>query len=1057
MAEGAQIGSGYVDIGGNLANLEAALRDGERQVERFVKNANDNMRRIGSGLGSQTQNPLKHVEESINRTTDATNKFESQANAALAGVVRSFQQLNATIGENSNKQNAAFIQLVERMKTIGGATDRAGDSTKRHGGEIEKLVRKYDKVYAAQLDYLDALRQIKALESGGKIDVRLADNLRLGATDQYLDTLKKTKGQTQELNTVSGFLSKNLRLVGVAAAAAALYGLQRMVKSSFENATALKDSAAQLGVNVEQLQAYRYAAEQSGVSVSEFDRSIEFLSRSIGKAALGAERESEAFRLLGVSLKNADGSAKSAGQAFPELADALLRIRDANQRAAVAQILFGESATKMLPLLNKGSEGIRELTDAADELGIVMSAERIERLDEANKKFDAMNKILGTKIASVVADNSEEILGLADALMALARAAIQVVGWVGAAWRKLGELDRQLGSDFESLAKRREQSYGKAQKQFNEFLESQRPEKQPKPKPKPKPAPKSEIDVSNFLANENRSRTPRSPRAPRDRTLQVERDLERVEIELLNLQKELTTTVEGKLAIDKQILKIRMDSRTAQIDYQLAEKQITAAQAKELKAAYNRLDAAQDADLEYGAQQALLDERLAIAENQRDLDLELWGLEKQLRRTRKGQLEAAQEILKIQIDSQKAELQRQLDNEKLGDIERQILLRRQSYLSDIANYQEDLLEEQYMGPVEQFMRSLGRSEAEIKELAETYKAELLEDARQRSVALAEDISGALTNVARGILNLEDPIDVLRAAIFELASIFNEEVLLRPLQEMISQKVGRPLAEQATGMPATPYGLPQEVAKQVENEAAKMASGFSTISGQMVTLGSAATTSAAEMQTGVATMTTTVTTAGQTLQTSFTAVTTAANQAAQALAMVGGGGGGGGSLLSSVLGVAAGAVGSAAPNAALVGSVEGAMAANPGIFHEGGEIGTGGKAIRRNSEIDIRAKVGEYVIPEGPTVRFRRELDMMRTGKDPFKGLKAPQMALGGNLRGMANPAPASSTNNFNMRFDSSAFPSITDPRQAREAGRQFASGFSARIAKAAKAGVIRRD
>src|SRR5687768_16570562 len=74
-------------------------------------------------------------------------------------------------------------------------------------------------------------------------------------------------------------------LLGVASAA----GFASFVAGAVNSAAALGDQAEQLGVNVEKLQAYRFAATQSGAAASDMDRALAKFNVTLGEAARGNE------------------------------------------------------------------------------------------------------------------------------------------------------------------------------------------------------------------------------------------------------------------------------------------------------------------------------------------------------------------------------------------------------------------------------------------------------------------------------------------------------------------------------------------------------------------------------------------------------------------------------------------------------------------------------------------------------------------------------------------------------------------------------------------------
>ncbi|KAK0357997.1 hypothetical protein LTR94_037124, partial [Friedmanniomyces endolithicus] len=65
------------------------------------------------------------------------------------------------------------------------------------------------------------------------------------------------------------------------------------------------------------------------------------------------------------------------------------------QKVALAQQIFGESGAAMLPLLNGGAEGLREMDAMARQLGLSLSEEAVEQAGSFNDTLDLL--MLGTQ------------------------------------------------------------------------------------------------------------------------------------------------------------------------------------------------------------------------------------------------------------------------------------------------------------------------------------------------------------------------------------------------------------------------------------------------------------------------------------------------------------------------------------------------------------------------------------------------------------------------------------------------------------------------------------
>lgn len=254
-------------------------------------------------------------------------------------------------------------------------------------------------------------------------------------------------GVRSHLSTVKG-------LVQATFAAAAAAGITSAIQGALDYASALGETAQQLGVTTKELQEYRYAATQVGIEQETMDTALAKLTKTMGMAAAGGKAQREAFDELGISLKDASGNMRTAGDIIPEIADALEKVPDPARRAAVETELFGKAGQKLDTLLSGGSEAVNELRRAAHDLGIVLSEQEIQNADQTADKLAELQQVLSARIASEVSQNAKSIYILADALTKLGVGAVNAATKYPAAMSALSgaTLGWWLGGPLGALA-----------------------------------------------------------------------------------------------------------------------------------------------------------------------------------------------------------------------------------------------------------------------------------------------------------------------------------------------------------------------------------------------------------------------------------------------------------------------------------------------------------------------------------------------------------------------------------------------------------------------------
>lgn len=152
----------------------------------------------------------------------------------------------------------------------------------------------------------------------------------------------------------------------------------------------LTKQARRMGIAVNELDAYNFAAEQAiGTSDGVAD-SLRQLSVNASEAARGTGSAVEAFGILGISVTDTQGNIKSVNQLFAESADALNSLSNESQRLELADKL-GLGSLDLL--LRQGSSGIAALTAEARELGTV-TAEDGKAAEEFNDQVNRLQRVL---------------------------------------------------------------------------------------------------------------------------------------------------------------------------------------------------------------------------------------------------------------------------------------------------------------------------------------------------------------------------------------------------------------------------------------------------------------------------------------------------------------------------------------------------------------------------------------------------------------------------------------------------------------------------------------
>lgn len=310
---------------------------------------------------------------------------------------------------------------------------------------------------------LDGANEIKtAFEALGKAGEQAFKKIRDAADKASpglggkLDTaVENFKGSLAELDKASASVGRNftnvrrsalefgsaIQTVGarVAIAAAAVTGatvaLAKLTQNSAEAADAVGKSAQGLGLSTKAYQELAFAAAQSGVSSEDFTAGFTRLNKAIGEALSGNKAAIDKFQKLGVSIKNANGTVRPASLIFADLAEAISKIPNGAERAAVGSEFFGKSVAKWLPLILEGRDGINALRKEFAASGLGFTDKEIANATAFNDSLSALGTTLGLlrdkifiqltvpfrrafdALNQIIAKNSGKIISLAQRIV----------------------------------------------------------------------------------------------------------------------------------------------------------------------------------------------------------------------------------------------------------------------------------------------------------------------------------------------------------------------------------------------------------------------------------------------------------------------------------------------------------------------------------------------------------------------------------------------------------------------------------------------------------------
>lgn len=226
----------------------------------------------------------------------------------------------------------------------------------------------------------------------------MASNAKIGAlhVSLGLNSAQFETGLKKAGTGLSHFGKKaGLALAGVAAAAAAAAAaLGVAVKGAIDHADTLSKTAQKIGVTTEALSRLEWAAKLSDVSLEGLANGLKKLSQNLFEVGSGAGATAKrGFDALGISVTKSDGSLRAADDVLADVADKFSRMEDGTAKTAIAVALFGRAGAELIPLLNEGRDGLKDMADEADRLGLTISTKTGKAAEAFNDSLTRLNAV----------------------------------------------------------------------------------------------------------------------------------------------------------------------------------------------------------------------------------------------------------------------------------------------------------------------------------------------------------------------------------------------------------------------------------------------------------------------------------------------------------------------------------------------------------------------------------------------------------------------------------------------------------------------------------------
>ncbi len=231
-----------------------------------------------------------------------------------------------------------------------------------------------------------------------------------------ISAVDQTKAAFSSINKSLLGLQSSLSSLGIAVSMAA-FG--QFIKSQIDFADKVGKTSQKIGIATEDLSKLAYAAKLSDVDFEALQGSMIKFNKNIVDAQRGTGDAREAFEAMGISITNSDGSLKSNTQLLGEISDKFATYEDGANKTALANAYFGKTGANLIPLLNQGSQGLKDAGDQLERYGGLISGDFSknaevfnDNLTRLNTQLSAIGKSLGSVVLPYLNDFLSTIIAL---------------------------------------------------------------------------------------------------------------------------------------------------------------------------------------------------------------------------------------------------------------------------------------------------------------------------------------------------------------------------------------------------------------------------------------------------------------------------------------------------------------------------------------------------------------------------------------------------------------------------------------------------------------------
>lgn len=328
------------------------------------------------------------------------------------------------IGGDTSQLQKSLSDVDKQLSSTKGILKDVNKLLKLDPSNVELLRQKQKALKDAIAQTSQRLEELKKISKDSvKPEEWEAIQREIIATESNLENLKKqlkdfgsvgaqqlaAAGQKMEdFGSKVEAAGKKMQPLSTAATGlvASLVGLGYKAVTSADDLNTL---SKQTGISTDELQKMKYASDLVDVSFDDMTGAVSKLKKSM-------TGHDDTWSRLGVSVTNVDGSMRNATDVFKDALVALSDIENETERDQLAMDIFGKSSDSLAGIIDDGGAALEQYGKEAEDLGLILSGDTLDALNETNDALDKSKAQLGAAFGELGATVAQTLAPMVEKL-----------------------------------------------------------------------------------------------------------------------------------------------------------------------------------------------------------------------------------------------------------------------------------------------------------------------------------------------------------------------------------------------------------------------------------------------------------------------------------------------------------------------------------------------------------------------------------------------------------------------------------------------------------------